>query len=216
MNAITPGASAPAVFHFQSSEVRTITRDGEPWFVLADVAEILGFSRSRNAARVLDDDEKGAHILSTPGGDQEVTIISESGVYALALRSRRPEAKPFRKFVTAEVLPAIRKTGRYETPERAASTPPPFTDRPTRSRINRRALELSHRAYETYRDQMLTCHLIKNNRVTIEEWLPPPLSADVVDDARLVAKILDIYSQRIRESAAQIARLAGLEQVAEQ
>lgn len=122
------GASAPAVFHFQSSEVRTITRDGEPWFALADVANILGFSRSRNAARVLDDDEKGAHILSTPGGDQEVTIISESGVYALALRSRRPEAKPFRKWVTAEVLPAIRKTGRYEAAN-AAPPAPSFLNR---------------------------------------------------------------------------------------
>jgi prophage antirepressor-like protein len=125
------GASAPAVFNFQSSEVRTVTRDGEPWFVLADVAEILGFSRSRDAARVLDDDEKGAHIVRTPGGDQEVTIISESGVYALALRSRRPEAKPFRKWVTSEVLPAIRKTGRYE----AATAAPPVP-----SFLNRRWL----------------------------------------------------------------------------
>lgn len=125
------GASAPAVFNFQSSEVRTVTRDGEPWFVLADVAEILGFSRSRDAARVLDDDEKGAHIVRTPGGDQEVTIISESGVYALALRSRRPEAKPFRKWVTSEVLPAIRKTGRYE----AANAAPPVP-----SFLNRRWL----------------------------------------------------------------------------
>lgn len=121
MNTTNTGAPAPAVFLFNTFEVRTISRDGEPWFVLSDVADILGFSRSRNASRILDDDEKGAHILSTLGGDQELTVISESGVYALALKSRRPEAREFRKWVTSEVLPAIRKTGRYE----AATTVPP-------------------------------------------------------------------------------------------
>jgi len=121
MTTTAPGQSAPAVFLFKSLEVRTISRDDEPWFVLSDVAIILGFSRSRDAGRILDDDEKGAHILRTPGGDQEVTIISESGIYALALKSRRPEAREFRKWVTSEVLPAIRKTGRYE----AATAAPP-------------------------------------------------------------------------------------------
>lgn len=95
----------------------------------------------------------------------------------------------------------------------APALPPPVSalDRQTRSRINRRALELSHRAYETYRDQMLTCHLIKDNRVAIEEWLPPQLAEDVIRDARLVANFLDIYSSSIRDTASAIARLAGLE-----
>lgn len=119
MTTSTMGASALAVFSFQSAEVRTIALNGDPWFILSDVTGILGFSRSRDAARILDDDEKGAHILRTPGGDQEVTIISESGVYALALKSRRPEARPFRKWVTSEVLPAIRKTGAYATNDAA-------------------------------------------------------------------------------------------------
>lgn len=113
MSDITLGASAPTIFNFRSTEVRTVTIDGEPWFVLSDVVDVLGFSRSRDAARMLDDDEKGAHIVRTPGGDQEAIVISESGVYTLALRSRKPEAKPFRKWVTSEVLPAIRKTGQY-------------------------------------------------------------------------------------------------------
>lgn len=124
------GASAPSVFTFQASEVRTIVRDGEPWFVLSDVADILGFSRGRDAARMLDDDEKGAHLLRTLGGDQEATIINESGVYALALRSRRQEAKPFRKWVTSEVLPAIRKTGCYEGLQAHLAAPiPSFANR---------------------------------------------------------------------------------------
>lgn len=65
---------------------------------------------------MLDDDEKGAHIVRTPGGEQEVTIINESGLYSLILRSRKPSAKRFKKWVTSEVLPSIRKTGRYVAP----------------------------------------------------------------------------------------------------
>lgn len=95
----------------------------------------------------------------------------------------------------------------------APALPPPVSalDRQTRSRINRRALELSHRAYETYRDQMLTCHLIKSNRVEIEEWLPPQLTEDVIRRARLAANFLGIYSKSIHDTASAIARLAGLE-----
>jgi prophage antirepressor-like protein len=104
-------------FDFRSAEVRAVVaEDGEPWFVLDDVAPALGYTRSRNAARILDDDEKGAHNVSTPGGAQKMTTLNESGIYHLCFKSRRPEAQAFRKWVTAEVLPAIRKTGRYEMP----------------------------------------------------------------------------------------------------
>ncbi|UOK17169.1 antirepressor [Bordetella phage vB_BaM-IFTN3] len=91
-------------------------RDGEPWFVCTDVASALGYLTAKDAARHLDDDEKGRHIVPTPGGDQNVTIINESGLYALVLRSRKPEARKFAKWVTSEVLPTIRKTGSYGTP----------------------------------------------------------------------------------------------------
>ena len=110
-------------FSFEQHPVRTIEQDGQAWFVLNDVTEALEFSRGRNAARMLDDDEKGAHIVSTPGGEQEITIINESGLYSLILKSRKPSAKRFKKWVTAEVLPAIRKTGRYESPKPATLTP---------------------------------------------------------------------------------------------
>lgn len=104
-------------FDFRSAEVRAVvTEDGEPWFVLDDVAPALGYTRSRDAGRILDPDEKGAHIVRTPGGAQKMTTLNESGVYHLCFKSRRPEARAFRKWVTAEVLPAIRKTGRYEMP----------------------------------------------------------------------------------------------------
>lgn len=104
-----------ARFSFEAHSVRVVVVDDAPWFVLSDVAAVLEFDRSRNAARMLDDDEKGAHIVSTPGGNQEVTIINESGMYSLILKSRKPEAKKFRKWVTSEVLPTLRKKeGRVE------------------------------------------------------------------------------------------------------
>ncbi|MCG9054735.1 Bro-N domain-containing protein [Laribacter hongkongensis] len=115
--------SAPAVFSFESHSVRTIYRDGEIWFILNDVTEALAFSRGRDAARMLDDDEKGAHIVRTLGGEQELTIVNESGLYSLVLRSRKPEAKRFKKWVTSEVLPAIRKTGAYSTTRRTKAEP---------------------------------------------------------------------------------------------
>lgn len=108
--------NAPAVFNFNSNEVRTLEKDNQIWFVLSDVAEALEFSRGRDSARMMDDDEKGAHIMRTPGGEQEVTIINESGLYSLILKSRKASAKVFKKWVTSEVLPSIRKTGAYAAP----------------------------------------------------------------------------------------------------
>lgn len=206
------GAPAPTVFNFQSIDVRAFADDvGEPWFCAADVCAVLGY---RNSRRSIDlhcrDQGVTKRYTPTESGNQEMTFINEGNVYRLIIKSRKPEAQAFERELMEVILPAIRKTGRYETPEPAASTPPSFIDRQTRSRINRRALELSHRAYETYRDQMLTCHLIKSNLVAIEEWLPSQLAEDVIRDARLVANVLDIYSSSIRNTAAAIARLAGL------
>lgn len=104
------------IFNYNSSEVRTIQKDGEPWFVLKDVCSILGIGNSRMAADRLDPDEKGVSQIDTLGGKQATTIINESGLYNVILRSDKPEAKPFRKWVTSEVLPAIRKTGMYLSP----------------------------------------------------------------------------------------------------
>ena len=103
------------VFHYKSSEVRTVELNGEPWFVLKDVCAVLGIGNSRMVADRLDEDEKGVSQIDTPGGLQNVSIISESGLYNVILRSDKPEAKPFRKWVTSEVLPSIRKHGAYMT-----------------------------------------------------------------------------------------------------
>lgn len=103
-------------FDFQPSRLRVVMRDSEPWFVAADVCDALGLDNNRQAMTRLDDDEKGVISNDTPGGKQDVTIINESGLYSLIMGSRKPEAKKFRKWVTSEVLPAIRRTGRYEVP----------------------------------------------------------------------------------------------------
>lgn len=101
------------VFNYESNEVRTVMIDGEPWFVLKDVCQVLGISKYRDVAPRLDDDERGLFKMDTPGGKQEMAIINESGLYSVILRSDKPEAKPFRKWVTSKVLPSIRKTGAY-------------------------------------------------------------------------------------------------------
>jgi prophage antirepressor-like protein len=90
--------------------------NGDPWFVAKDVCRVLDLTNASKAVSSLDDDEKGVTNSYTLGGEQEVLTVSESGLYALIFRSRKPQAKTFRKWVTSEVLPAIRKVGRYELP----------------------------------------------------------------------------------------------------
>ncbi len=101
-------------FMFEGNEVRVLRDEkGEPWFIAQDVCSVLTISNSRDATSRLDDDEKGVGNVYTPGGTQELVTINESGLYCLTMTSRKPEAKRFKKWVTSEVLPAIRKTGSY-------------------------------------------------------------------------------------------------------
>lgn len=104
-------------------KVRTIEVNGEPWFVGKDVAEILGYTKARNAisTHIDEDDKKDAPIQGDLGGTQEMTIINESGLYSLILSSKLPKAKEFKHWVTSEVLPSIRKHGLYATDELIAN-----------------------------------------------------------------------------------------------
>lgn len=101
------------IFRYEDNDVRTMEINGEPWFVLKDVCVVLGLGTVSKVADRLDADEKGMNQIHTPGGMQDVTVINESGLYNVILRSDKPEAKPFRKWVTSEVLPSIRKNGGY-------------------------------------------------------------------------------------------------------
>lgn len=103
-------------FNFETQEVRTVIKNNEPWFVGKDVAEILGYKRTADAIRQhVDKEDKGVGEIQTPGGIQKMTIVNESGLYALIFGSKLPKAKAFKRWVTSEVLPSIRKHGMYAT-----------------------------------------------------------------------------------------------------
>lgn len=105
------------IFNHLGNDIRVMTDEqGDPWFVASDVAKILGYRDAYNLTRRLDPDEKGTRSASTPGGIQEATTINESGLYAAILGSKVKGAREFRRWVTSEVLPSIRKHGMYATP----------------------------------------------------------------------------------------------------
>ncbi len=116
---------AVAVFDFEGQEVRTVIgADGEPWFVARDVCDILELGHISNALNGLDDDDLTVILIQSGGQNREMNIISDSGLYDLIFRSRKPNAKKFRKWVTSEVLPSIRKTGGYQLPGLKAEPDP--------------------------------------------------------------------------------------------
>lgn len=99
-------------------QIRTIEIDGEPWFVGKDIAISLGYQEPTKAARErVDEEDRGVSIIDTPSGAQQMIVINESGLYSLILGSRLPNAKKFKRWVTSEVLPSIRKTGGYHLPQ---------------------------------------------------------------------------------------------------
>lgn len=114
LNNITSTTVEVTLFNFQGKRLRLIAED-EPWFVAGDVASVLGYRDAHNLCRRIDEDDKGTRSVSTPGGAQSMTVINESGLYAAILCSGAPGAKKFKRWVTAEVLPSIRKHGAYLT-----------------------------------------------------------------------------------------------------
>jgi prophage antirepressor-like protein len=104
---------SPAKYEFEGVAVRVLDQAQQPWFVLADVAKVLGIANPRDTAMGFAEDEKGVATTDTPGGPQRLTIISEPGLYRMIFKSRKPSAGRFKSWVVREVLPAIRKTGQY-------------------------------------------------------------------------------------------------------
>jgi prophage antirepressor-like protein len=101
-------------FIYETGKIRVAVIDNEPWFVAKDVCDILELNNVSMATNRLEEDEKGINYIDTLGGRQKMVCVSESGLYALIFTSSKPEAKAFRRWVTKEVLPSIRKTGKYE------------------------------------------------------------------------------------------------------
>ena len=107
---------APSVFTFKDASVRVVQKDGEPWWFALDVCRILGLSDTNKALLNLEEDEKTEHEQYSGSGRKPI-LVNEPGLYSLILRSRKPEAKAFKRWVTHEVLPQIRKTGGYRIPQ---------------------------------------------------------------------------------------------------
>ncbi|WP_052433240.1 BRO-N domain-containing protein [Streptacidiphilus carbonis] len=118
-------SDAVQVFAFNGAEVRALVVNGDPWWVAADVASALELGNPRSSLARLDDDEKGVHTMDTPGGPQQMVTVNEPGLYSLILRSRKPEAKSFKRWITHKVLPALRTTGSYTVS--GSSAPEPAT-----------------------------------------------------------------------------------------
>ena len=112
--------TTPSLFTYADTPVRVLDVDGEPWFVAADIAKILGYATAKDMTRRLDDEDKGGRSVPTLGGDQSMTTISEPGLYVAVLGSQVPGARDFKRWVTHEVLPTIRKTGTYQQPKTLA------------------------------------------------------------------------------------------------
>jgi prophage antirepressor-like protein len=106
-------ASLTPFTYNESNDVRVVIYNGNPWFVAKDVTEILGINNPADFVRELDEDEKGIANIDTLGGKQNLCIVSEAGLYSLVFKSRKPEAKEFKRWITHEVLPSVRQTGSY-------------------------------------------------------------------------------------------------------
>lgn len=104
------------IFQYQDQPVRTLTIEGQPAFVANDLCAVLDLTNPRQTLSYLDDDEKGVTTNDTLGGQQQMAYVTEAGMYSLVLRSRKPEAKMFKRWITHEVLPQIRKTGSFGAP----------------------------------------------------------------------------------------------------
>lgn len=129
MNSLAKSTTDYTIFKFDDKDVRVVVKNGEPWFVAVDLCDALNLTNSRVSLMALDDDEKGVSSTYTIKGNQEVAVVSESGMYTLILRCRdavKPGTVPYRvrKWVTSEVLPSIRKTGSYEKTPKSQKTMP--------------------------------------------------------------------------------------------
>ena len=162
-------------------KVRTVTLNGAPWFVAADVCRALDIANSRDAVKRLDDDERGVVSTDTLGGVQEMTVVNESGLYSLVLGSRKPEAKQFKRWITHEVIPAIRKTGGYvNNDDLFVNTYLPNADDTTKA--------LFRSTLETIRAQ----------NAKLEEYKPKAIFADAVSASKssiLVGELAKILQQ---------------------
>ena len=158
------------VFNYDTTEVRTLIVNGDPWWVLKDVCVVLEIANPRNVVARLDEDEKGVHSIDTLGGTQKMSIINESGLYSVILRSDKPEAKAFRRWITHTVLPAIRKTGGYI----------PVDDSDSDMDILAKALLIADKTIAEQKSRLGQMQ-VKNSQLTVDNLIMQP-KADYFDE----------------------------------
>lgn len=158
-------------YQFDQEPVRVVMIGDAPWWVANDIAKVLGYRMASDMTRNLDDDERGTHIVRTPSGDQEMNVISESGLFKSILKSRKPEAKRFTKWVTSEVLPSIRRTGRYELFDTPPQLPSPALQDAELSRLTA-AIGIAREARMIWGRE--DCRLI-----WMQIGLPSPIAASI-------------------------------------
>lgn len=178
---------------FNNSEFGTVRAvrgdDGEPMFVAKDVCAALGLGNSRQALARLDDDEKGVISTDTPGGEQQMQAVNEPGLYVLVLSSRKPEAKAFKRWVTHEVLPALRRDGGYMV-ARADETP---------EELMARALKAADATLARVRDE--NARLTRRNQVLEPKaaFFDSVMESDGLISVRAAAKVLKSYDREMGE-----------------
>lgn len=150
--------------------VRTIEQNGEPWFIARDVCECLSIGKYRDAVSRLEEDERGSVEMDTPGGRQSLSAVNEYGLYSLVLSSRKPEAKEFKRWITHEVIPAIRKTGGYISGAEEMSD----------EEIMAKALLIGKRTIEQQQLRIQNLE-IKNSELTVSNTVMRP-KADYFDE----------------------------------
>ena len=185
-------------WNYESSEIRTVQMNGEPWWVLADVCKVLEISNSRNVSNRLEADEKGVTLVDTLGGAQQVTIINESGLYAVILRSDKPQAKTFRKWVTNEVLPSIRKHGAYmtgQTPERIKALE--VKEMNARVRMSNQFLKLANVDASMSKDYKAILIAKSAQVLAGEEILPLPKAQQKMYTATEIGNMFGVSKQKI-------------------
>lgn len=199
--------NAVQVFESAGQSLRVVEIGNEPWFVAADVCRALGISRTDDGVGRLDDDEKGAASIRTPGGAQEMRVVSEAGLYTLIMGSRKQEAKAFRRWVTHDVLPAIRKTGGYHTrPGGAIET----ENDPNRLRAFAGLLVRKASLLEQLRD--VEAAMAEGGAEAQPQPQRPPVTSRHRD---IIERIREIARPREQTSTTEVVALLGVERTRE-
>lgn len=187
-------------YQFEDHAVRVVLVEGDPWWVANDLCAVLDLRNPRQVLERLDDDERGVHLTDTLGGAQPMNIVSESGMFGLVLGSRKPEARRFRRWVTGEVLPSIRKTGRYEMFD-----PPP----PTAELLEDHSVNRLTAAVGVVREARQIFGPVQARSVWEQLGLPMPI-VEAVGDVEADPLVRDIAVVLADKAEATVEDVAGM------